>query len=377
MGANIGNFGNFALEEAASALEDNTATAVDVREVDSDGARRLAAALAGNRMVESLAIRGKPGMDVEQICAALARNDSIAAFHLSGTQLDTRSAELLAAALAENSSVTSLNLAGNGIDFEGTKLLVAVSAMNGRIASLNLSGNSLGVTGAECLAAALLQNNTMTSLDLAGGKIGTQGAKSLAAALARNKTVTSLGLAGNEFGAEGAKHLALALAENGCVTTLDLSRNNIGTAGAEHLAAGLVQNSSLTSLDLCHNMIDFQGAEFLAEALEENCSIKSLELTGAYKRIAAALERNKMGSLVLTATCESREFKKWVIMCTTIGGSQAARVEIEPTETMACLKSAVIAQTAHPGSLLLVRPDATRLCDLRSQIGDSFAADEA
>jgi len=337
------------LEEAASALEDNTATAVDVREVDSDGARRLAAALAGNRMVESLAIRGKPGMDVEQICAALARNDSIAAFHLSGTQLDTRSAELLAAALAENSSVTSLNLAGNGIDFEGTKLLVAVSAMNGRIASLNLSGNSLGVTGAECLAAALLQNNTMTSLDLAG----------------------------NEFGAEGAKHLALALAENGCVTTLDLSRNNIGTAGAEHLAAGLVQNSSLTSLDLCHNMIDFQGAEFLAEALEENCSIKSLELTGAYKRIAAALERNKMGSLVLTATCESREFKKWVIMCTTIGGSQAARVEIEPTETMACLKSAVIAQTAHPGSLLLVRPDATRLCDLRSQIGDSFAADEA
>ena len=76
--------------------------------------------------------------------------------------------------------------------------------------------------------------------------------------------------------------------------------------------------------------------------------------------------------MVLTITCELQRPEHYVIVCTTMRGTQIAHVEIQQHQTIADLESMILAQLGHPSMLQLVRPDGTLLIDGAASIGATF-----
>merc|ERR1712008_32091 len=107
-------------------------------------------------------------------------------------------------------------------------------------------------------------------------------------------------------------------------------------------------NRTLTSLNLHFNRIEYQVC----------------------KRIAAALEKNKLGCRVLTIRCSRQASGCCRISYTDLGGSQAGVIDVEPQATIAAVKGAISAQSKHTGHLCLVLPNGTLLTDLDLRVAD-------
>eukprot|EP00747_Dinoflagellata_sp_TGD_P169159 gnl/TRDRNA2_/TRDRNA2_197396_c0_seq1.p1 gnl/TRDRNA2_/TRDRNA2_197396_c0~~gnl/TRDRNA2_/TRDRNA2_197396_c0_seq1.p1 ORF type:complete len:264 (+),score=31.36 gnl/TRDRNA2_/TRDRNA2_197396_c0_seq1:83-874(+) len=251
---------------------------------------------------------------------------------------------------------------------------VALLLHDASVTTLDLGNSQLRDEGAQRLAVALERNASLTTLHLRINRVGDKGVEMLAAALEHHASLMTLDLFYNEIGDHGAESLAKVLEVSTSLTILHLGGNRIGDLGAEHLAAALEHNTSLTTLHLGSNRIGDKGAERLAAALEHNTSVTTLDLDGndplMTLDLAAALERNKRGFLILTLSCESRERMRSAISCTNIAGSQVALVEVDPEDTIASLLRAISVQLEHYGHLRLVSRDGTLLDDPQAQICD-------
>ena len=91
--------------------------------------------------------------------------------YLWGNKIGADGARDLAAALAGNATLTHLDLMINSIGDEGASALAAALAGNKTITTLNLGNNYIGDDGARALAAVLAGNKTLTNLDLVGNNI--------------------------------------------------------------------------------------------------------------------------------------------------------------------------------------------------------------
>eukprot|EP00747_Dinoflagellata_sp_TGD_P134556 gnl/TRDRNA2_/TRDRNA2_175336_c9_seq17.p1 gnl/TRDRNA2_/TRDRNA2_175336_c9~~gnl/TRDRNA2_/TRDRNA2_175336_c9_seq17.p1 ORF type:complete len:123 (-),score=17.20 gnl/TRDRNA2_/TRDRNA2_175336_c9_seq17:128-496(-) len=87
--------------------------------------------------------------------------------------------------------------------------------------------------------------------------------------------------------------------------------------------------------------------------------------------IAAALDSNKAGWLVLTVSCEAQGPQQCAITCTSMGGSQVALLEMEEQQqTVATFRSTLAAQLQFHGHLRLVRYDGVLLNDEDATVAD-------
>ena len=137
-------------------------------------------------------------------------------------------------------------------------------------------------------------------------------------------------------------------------------------------------NCALTTLDLAGNLIGQRGLEPLLTALERNCSLTTLEcgsniFEGVWAmRLATALERNQAGVLVLTISIELRGPAQYEIVCTTMGGLCVARLDIQPRQTIAILRKAIVGQLAFRGHLRLALANGKLLVNPNIAIADCF-----
>merc|ERR1712008_424415 len=88
------------------------------------------------------------------------------------------------------------------------------------------------------------------------------------------------------------------------------------------------------------------------------------------ERIAAALEKNKIGCQVLTIQCSWQGSHCCRISCTNLGGSQVGAIDVEPQATIAAVTSAISTQSEHKGHLRVVLPDGTLLSDCGMRVAE-------
>lgn len=248
------------LDEIASALENQCleltcVTLPPMSTLTIDGARKLAAPLAYNRVATEL---------------------NLAHGHVNDDQL-----EVFARSLQTNTTLCSLSIADNNISSKGIlELARCLSTGKTPLKSLHVNLNIIGSLGAGYLARAFYSSvqGTLQTLSIANCSIGDEGAGHIAQWLAIDFALNNLDLGGNRITSRGCAYLAQALLQNNTLASLDLRTNAVGDHGSAYLGECLEANTSLTELNLRTNAITDTGCSYIAEALQKNVGLTMLNL---------------------------------------------------------------------------------------------------
>jgi Ran GTPase-activating protein (RanGAP) involved in mRNA processing and transport len=205
------------------------------------------------------------------VCEAMATNRQIRSISLRGNRVADIGAAHLAQAISRPSlPITLLDLVGNRIGDEGAAALAKIlgtgeaggkggriSSGHGTITELRLGNNRIGNQGAAALGEGLGWNEVLVGLDLTGNKIGDEGFVSLGEHLQRNTTLRWLNGAHNLLTDDGAERLTDMLRLNYGLEELNVRYNKLGLKGEGHLAYLLNQNDTIQIQ--VHSMDDITG----------------------------------------------------------------------------------------------------------------------
>ena len=306
-------------------------------ELDSIGAKCFANALARNKTLKSLTVRGMTSLkDKKYFAEALVLNKFLTSLKIS---LDKNSGDIIDALISNkslrslflypytqdlcntldikkiakvliyNTTLTSLNLrwryiakhGTGGIEFKDTELLAEALKQNTTLKRLNLDltlSRNIGLAGAQSWAEALRSNGSLTFLRLASHDLGPEGAQYFLDALANNNTLTSLDLCDTKFNSDGIKQLMAICVQDKTLTSLNFVGSPLDVKGIRYIADGLMHSDSVTSLYLRAKQWPSGSMQYLGKALANNITLKSLDLNtnrlslGDVKHLANALRDN-------------------------------------------------------------------------------------
>jgi Ran GTPase-activating protein (RanGAP) involved in mRNA processing and transport len=202
-------------------------------------------------------------------CEAMATNRQIRTISLRGNRVADVGAAHLAQAISRPSlPITLLDLVGNRIGDEGAAALAKVlgvggsaegrnSSGHGSITELRLGNNRIGNQGAAALGEGLASNEVLVGIDLTGNKIGDEGFVALGRHLQQNTTLRWLNGAHNILTDDGAERLTDMLRLNYGLEELNVRYNKLGLKGEGHLAYLLNQNDTIQIQ--VHSMDDITG----------------------------------------------------------------------------------------------------------------------
>ena len=207
-------------------------------------------------------------------------------------------ARTIADALAGCSFLEGLDLMDNDIGVSGARSIAA--ALPASVQFLGLSCCNIGAGGARAVMSALVDNCTLVILELNSNGIGSDGARAVMSALATNHSISDLNLSNNDIGLEGIRAIATALETNRVLKTLNVSGNPIGDIGARAFSESLACNNTLTKLNLSRSNIGMDGAGLLSSTLDTNRTLLRIYLRGnglrttVKNRIADRLHLNQI-----------------------------------------------------------------------------------
>jgi Ran GTPase-activating protein (RanGAP) involved in mRNA processing and transport len=212
--------------------------------------------------------------DAEELAAALAHNTSLKSLALYGCMgVGGRGLRCITEALKTNTVIDRLTLHFFQIGDAGAEVLADLLVSTSSLLQIAIESCGVGETGARTIADALKINTTLQVFNMSYNKIGDAGAVALAGALAVNSSLKELYAFSCGIGAVGSRAIADALNINPSHQILNLGDNKIGDAGAAALAVALATTTSLTRLYLHNCGIGEQGALALGRALGSNLAL--------------------------------------------------------------------------------------------------------
>lgn len=141
-------------------------------------------------------------------CAALAAflesHDTFAELDLHGNNVTGVGIRYLTRYLVRTTALKELSLEWNsvGLSAQGMEELCAALAENTSIASVNLQNNKISEVSSAPLANLIRSTKTLQKLDLRWNEIGNDGIQALIPALERNQSLVELEIAGNKANLE-------------------------------------------------------------------------------------------------------------------------------------------------------------------------------
>jgi NAD(P)-dependent dehydrogenase (short-subunit alcohol dehydrogenase family)/Ran GTPase-activating protein (RanGAP) involved in mRNA processing and transport len=240
----------------------------------AEGARAVAAALRGNRVVKSLL--------------------------LGDDRLGNAGAAAVAGAVGDTDAITTVFVGCNLIDERGARSLASAVAGHASLRGLWLKRNPLGPGGARVVALAVERCPTLRALDLVQTGVGESLAR-LADAIARHPSLRRVYLSGNDLGPDDAPALARMLAPGSPVRALYLSANRLGDEGVMRLVPALAACRDLAILSLGSNGLSSDAVRRLAEALADHPSLDVLDVRRSPSAAVLGVQDNGVDGEALAA----------------------------------------------------------------------------
>ena len=131
---------------------------------------------------------------LKELCAAIARVDTITSLDFSRNNLGDDSVEVLAELIAEKPQLVDLNLRSNAISDAGVSMLCRALARFGTCKRLVLSSNQVSDAGLTELSKFLVASDSMEELCLMDTPISLYGTLAFADALVHNESLLTLRL---------------------------------------------------------------------------------------------------------------------------------------------------------------------------------------
>ncbi|CAF4394303.1 unnamed protein product [Rotaria sp. Silwood2] len=160
----------------------------------------------------------------------------------NNNEIDDEGVRLIAEALANNESIHTLKLNTNSITDMGAAYLAEILNENKTITVLELNSNKIQDKGIENLADIIIKNKTLKTLSLNNNPSVLGVALEKFVTVRHNKELKCLQIWGKHIGLIGAKYISLGLQENTTLTELDLTYCNIGEEGMKNIADALNYN---------------------------------------------------------------------------------------------------------------------------------------
>lgn len=261
-----------------------------------------------------------------------------------GIEISDRAAHHLAQALPYCTGLTELRLGINQLGPQGARSIAEVLNLT-LLKTLIIRYNHIGNEGLNHLCIAMQKNHTITALHLPSCKITENGADDLSAVLQMNNTLLSLDLRDNFLESAGTERIASGLRQNSTLTYLDLNGNSIGDHGVRQLSQALFHNTSLTAVHLDRNVFDRHGLQSLIDVIKVNTTLTTLN-TGIVphggEEIMQAVRLNRKPHLVLELQSRPTAPGNYEVICTTIAGNVACKLDLPGGTTLQQLKSEVV-----------------------------------
>jgi Ran GTPase-activating protein (RanGAP) involved in mRNA processing and transport len=211
----------------------------------------------------------------------------IETFYIAGNEINHEGTRLIAGALATNKWCRSLWLKRNPVGSQGCQHLAEMLKTNQQLVCLDLHNCGIGDDGVERLFEGLKLNKSLKHLHLGANGLTSKSANTIVEYLNHiNQTgLESLWLGINRLGDDGVKILESGLKNNRTLRRLELGSNMLTSSATESLCVSLSDHPTLIMLDLGFykstfdleefpNMIDNSGVDHLVRLLQENKNIK-------------------------------------------------------------------------------------------------------